>query len=200
MLKGEEDTKSPTEEGGGEVGDPSPVQNDENNHQQRGATSSSTALTTQPPPANKVVTPPELPLDWTNLAPDPSDARPVRYPSDVMEFPNDETYLEIIGTAGQKITFMGKDLMKQVSPDITHLVLRSHLILKMEGIRGMKKLELLELYDNQIEYLEELGGEEGDNDDCGGTGFNLKTLDMSYNVIRGMEPVHFCPNLVELCK
>ncbi len=145
------------------------------------------------------VSPPELPLEWTKLVPDASDLPPIRYPSDVMEFPSDETYLQIIGTAGQKITHMGKDLMKQVSPEITHLILRSHLIHKMEGIRGMHNLELLELYDNQVEYLEELGG---DDDDAGGigTGYNLKTLDMSYNVIRSMEPVHFCPNVVELCK
>lgn len=147
-------------------------------------------------------TPPPLPLDWTKIAPDAEDLPPIRYPSDVMEFSKDDTYLEIIGTAGQKITHMGKDLMKQISPDITHLIFRSHLIHKMEGIRGLNKLELLELYDNQVEYLEEL---EGDGDSNGegegkGTGFNLTTLDMSYNVIRSMEPVQFCPNLVELCK
>lgn len=148
----------------------------------------------------KEVIPPELPLEWTQLGQqDPNSTRPIRYPSDVMEFSSDETYLEIIGTAGQKITHMGKDLQRQLSPDITHLIFRSHLIAKMEGIRGMKCLELLELYDNQVEYLEELDGEGGDGDEKG-TGFHLKTLDMSYNVIRDMEPVMYCPNLVELCK
>lgn len=153
-------------------------------------------------PIKKVV-PPELPLDWTNLGPDSSDSRPIRYPADVMDFSKDDTYLEIIGTAGQKITHMGKSLMNEVSPEITELIFRSHLISKMEGIRGMKKLELLELYDNQIEYLDELDGPNSDGDDENsdrGTGFNLKTLDMSYNVIRDMEPVIHCPNLVELCK
>ena len=149
----------------------------------------------------QTVKPPELPLDWANFGQQLSSENqtPIRYPSDVMEFPKDETYLEIIGTSGQKITHMGKDLMRQVSPDITHLVLRSHLIVKMEGIRGMKNLELLELYDNQVEYLNGLDPDGNDEDDKG-TGFNLKTMDMSYNVIRDMEPVIHCPNLVELCK
>ena len=174
-----------------------PTDEESNGNQQTNQTEE-TSLVKQPadsgPPR---VTPPELPLEWTQLN-DNNISRPIRYPSDVMDFPSDETYLEIIGTAGQKITNMGKDLMKQVSPDITHLILRSHLISKVEGIRGMKSLELLELYDNQVEYLDELDG--GENQEDEGTGFHLKTLDMSYNVIRDMGPVIYCPNLVELCK
>ncbi len=156
--------------------------------------------------SKKEATPPPLPLEWTKLTPDPEELSTIRYPSDVCDFAKDETYLEIIGTSGQKITHMGKDLMNQVSPDITHMIFRSHLIHKMEGIRGLHKLELLELYDNSVEYLEELEGEaivvdeNGNENVSKGTGFNLHTLDMSYNVIRSMEPVQFCPNLIELCK
>mmetsp|Transcript_2371 Transcript_2371/g.2649 ORF Transcript_2371/g.2649 Transcript_2371/m.2649 type:complete len:417 (+) Transcript_2371:104-1354(+) len=149
-------------------------------------------------PVQKIVIPPELPLEWTKLGEqvDSSNSHPIRYPSDVMEFDVDQDYLEIIGTSGQKITHMGKDLMKQVSPSITHLIFRSHLITRMEGIKGLNKLEVLELYDNQVESLEELVDE--DEEQSNWTGFNLKTLDMSYNVIRDMNPVKFCPNVVEL--
>jgi len=149
-------------------------------------------------PVQKIVIPPELPLEWTKLGEqvDSSNSHPIRYPSDVMEFDVDQDYLEIIGTSGQKITHMGKDLMKQVSPSITHLIFRSHLITRMEGIKGLNKLEVLELYDNQVESLEELVDE--DEEQSNWTGFNLKTLDMSYNVIRDMDPVKFCPNVVEL--
>jgi len=139
-----------------------------------------------------------LPLDWTKLN-DGSDQRPIRYPSDVMEYSNgpEETYLEIIGTAGQKITHMGKDFYRTCCPNLTHLILRSHLISKMEGIREFRNLELLELYDNQVEDLEQLGNDDSEEQDAGAT---VKTLDMSYNSIRDMEPVRFCPNLVDLCK
>ena len=150
-----------------------------------------------PEPHKKVILG-DLPLQWTQLN-DGSNTRPVRYPSDVMEYSNDpeETYLEIIGTAGQKITNMGNDLYRTCSPNLTHLIFRSHLISKMEGIKQFRNLELLELYDNQLEYLEELGDDDSEEPDAGA---NIKTLDMSYNVIRDMEPIRFCPNLVELCK
>jgi Leucine-rich repeat (LRR) protein len=117
----------------------------------------------------------------------------------VLDYSNDpsETYLEIIGTSGQKITNMGKDLYRTCSPNLTHLIFRSHLIKKIEGIKDFKKLELLELYDNQIEYLDELGDDNSDEQNAGET---ITTLDMSYNVIRDMEPIHFCPNLEELCE
>ena len=146
----------------------------------------------------KAATTVDLPLEWTQLN-DGSNLPPVRYPSDVMEYSNDpeETYLEISGTAGQKITKMGNDLYRTCSPNLTHLIFRSHLITKMEGIKQFRHLELLELYDNQVEYLEELGDDESEEQDAGTT---LKTLDMSYNVIRDMDPVRFCPNLVEVCE
>lgn len=138
----------------------------------------------------------DLPLEWTKLN-DGSNTRPVRYPSDVMEYSNDpeETYLEIVGTAGLKITNMGKDLYRTCSPNLTHLIFRSHLITKMEGIRAFKDLQVLELYDNQVENLDELGDDESEEQNAGET---IKTLDMSYNVIRDMGPVRFCPNLVDL--
>lgn len=165
--------------------------------------------------ASASATPPALPLDWTKINEEAiadHHARPIRYPSDVCDYSHirnneEETYLEIVGTAGQKITNMGKDLYRTVgNPSLTHLILRSHVISKMEGIKDFKNLELLELYDNQIEYLEELGDD--DNEDDGdeknpnsgskNAGTSLKILDMSYNAIRDMEPVRFCPNLVEL--
>jgi len=138
----------------------------------------------------------DLPLAWTQFN-DGSNIRPIRYPSDVIEYSNnpEQTYLEIIGTSGQKITNMGKDLYKTCSPNLTHLIFRSHVIKKIEGIKDFKKLELFELYDNQIEYLDELGYDASDEQNAGET---IKTLDMSYNVIRDMEPVRFCPNLVDL--
>lgn len=88
----------------------------------------------------------------------------------------------------------------------------------MEGISQLKHLELLELYDNQIDELRDLDGSSGGND-AGGLkleeeasnddkkenendglpGKNLRVLDISYNVIRDMGPVSLCPNLQELC-
>ena len=145
------------------------------------------------------VTPPTLPMDWTQMGGGSEQEKiqeRIRSPSDVMDISNDpsETYLEAIGTAGLKITNMGKDLYKFVSPNLTHLIFRSHLIRKIEGLKGLVNIELLELYDNQIEYLEGL-----DADDEG-PGANLKIFDMSYNMIREMKPVQNCPHLMELCK
>jgi len=162
----------------------------------------------------KHATPPTLPMEWTQMGAEKSEQEKIqeriRYPSDVMDISNDpsETYLEAIGTAGLKITNMGKDLYRLVGPNLTHLIFRSHLIRKMEGLNGLKSLELLELYDNQIEYLEGLGlndalmhedVKENDvirNDE--GPGVNVKVMDMSYNMIREMKPVQSCPNLLEL--
>eukprot|EP00554_Chaetoceros_debilis_P003716 CAMPEP_0194086696 /NCGR_PEP_ID=MMETSP0149-20130528/22094_1 /TAXON_ID=122233 /ORGANISM="Chaetoceros debilis, Strain MM31A-1" /LENGTH=420 /DNA_ID=CAMNT_0038769837 /DNA_START=80 /DNA_END=1342 /DNA_ORIENTATION=- len=150
-----------------------------------------------------VTTPADLPLDWTKLSEGAPVSKDIRYPSDVCDYThlkdsNEETYLEIIGTAGQKITNMGKDFYRTCNPNTTHVVLRSHLISKMEGIKDFRNLETLELYDNQISYLEELGSDEDGEDETENAGASLKTLDMSYNVIREMEPVKFCSNLVEL--
>jgi Leucine-rich repeat (LRR) protein len=142
-----------------------------------------------------VVTMPELPVGWTQLgAADHAAELPVRYPTDVAEISKDDLELCIVGTAGQKITFMGNDLDRSLHPELVQLVLRSHLIRKMDGIKGLTKLELLELYDNQIEELGCLA--DGPN---GAPGATLRVLDMSYNVIRAMDPVASCPNLQELC-
>mmetsp|Transcript_35196 Transcript_35196/g.80409 ORF Transcript_35196/g.80409 Transcript_35196/m.80409 type:complete len:451 (-) Transcript_35196:6302-7654(-) len=149
-------------------------------------------------PVVKKVVPPTIPIDWTRMnkcdgEQSPADA--IRYPWDVVIIDPNEPYCEVVGTAGMKITRMGSDLQSHISPDTTDIVLRSHLIRKMEGIKGLKKLELLELYDNMVDSLsiDELGGDEE-----GYPGKNLRVLDISYNVIRDMSPVSLCPNLQEL--
>jgi len=165
------------------------------------------------------VIPPELPLGWTQMGPEavePSPADRVRYPWDVVEnagghggggegnnahlaFPPPGGELVVVGTAGQKITRMGgRELVARCGAGLTRLVLRSHLLRRMDGgMGGFEKLELLELYDNQIEALE--GLDDGDGDGGGGKpGTTLRVLDMSYNVIRDMGPVRLCPNLEEL--
>lgn len=115
-------------------------------------------------PVVKKVVPPTIPLDWTrmNKCEEQSPADAIRYPWDVVIIDPNETYCEVVGTAGMKITRMGSDLQSHISPDTTDIVLRSHLIRKMEGIKGLKKLELLELYDNMVDSLsiDELGGDE----------------------------------------
>jgi len=129
----------------------------------------------------------DLPLDWTRVGQTDISSRPRRLPGDVMEFSSNETDLCIVGTAGQKITVMGSILHS--CPKLKSLVLRSHLIIDMEGLDLKEnELELLELYDNQIQALQDLHY----------VGPNLRVLDMSYNVIREMAPVSFCPNLTEL--
>ncbi|EEC46179.1 predicted protein, partial [Phaeodactylum tricornutum CCAP 1055/1] len=80
-----------------------------------------------------------------------------------------------------------------MNPNLSQLVLRSQLIRVMEGLEHFVQLDLLELYDNQVEELACLG----DGED-GAPGKTLRVLDMSYNVIRDMQPVMFCPNLQEL--
>jgi len=133
----------------------------------------------------------DLPLDWTQLGTVPK----VRYPMDVADINPSDSELILVGTAGQKITHIGPDFYTFLSPDLTQLILRSHLIRKMEGLQGLTKLELLELYDNQVDTLECLDA--GEN---GAPGQTIRVLDISYNVIRDMQPVEVCPNLVELCK
>jgi len=164
-----------------------------------------------------------LPLEWTRMAEcaeniDQNPANIVRYPWDVTDIDPNETELTIVGTAGEKITRMGSNLHTKVSPNMTQLVLRSHLIRTMEGIGQLKHLELLELYDNQIDELRELDGsisssnddklvekEEGEDEEKkeksildGLPGKNLRVLDISYNSIRDMGPVSVCANLQEL--
>lgn len=135
-----------------------------------------------------VVQPPPLPVDWTQLGVE-TTAPPVRYPSDVADIDADDDELVIVGTAGQKITVLGDAFSSLLNPALSSLVLRSHLIRKMQGLQGLTKLQVLELYDNQVDALECL-------EDCGPS---LRVLDMSYNVIRDMSPVQLCPNLKELC-
>jgi hypothetical protein len=166
--------------------------------------SSPAAASPQAPETRRavVVPPPPLPLDWTRLnecdaaEEDNPPVAIVRYPWDVVDdiSKNDDDALTLVGTAGQKITHMGADLHSRVSPNISSLVLRSHLIRTMEGIGCMDNLEILELYDNQVDELRELDVSSGN------MGMNLRVLDISYNVIRDMAPLASCPNLVELCE
>ena len=144
----------------------------------------------QEQPQARVVQPPALPLDWTQLGKPAPSPLPVRYPHDVAVISPEDLDICIVGTAGQKITFMDDDFYTKCNPSLESLILRSHLIEHIKGIEGFTKLNLLELYDNQ---LQELGSLEG-------PGPNLKVLDMSYNAIRDMMPVSFCANLTELCK
>jgi hypothetical protein len=133
----------------------------------------------------------DMPIGWAKMGETARECEPViRYPTDVADISPDDLEVCLVGTAGQKITNMGKDLHKFLSPDITQLILRSHVIHRMEGLQGLSKMELLELYDNQVEALECLES----------PGPNLRVLDMSYNVIRDMKPVEICTNLQELCK
>ena len=132
----------------------------------------------------------ELPLDWTKIGVKADDAMPLRFPHDVAEILPEDDDICIVGTAGQKITQIPKDFSKLCNPNLQSLVLRSHLIHKMQGLDDFRCLDVLELYDNQVEALESLEG----------PGPCLRVLDMSYNSIRDMAPVSLCPNLQELCK
>ena len=144
-----------------------------------------------------------LPLDWTRV--DRQDAAaaaddkkrheiPIRYPWDVADINKQDTELVIVGTAGQKVTLMGTNLGDYCNPNLVQLILRSNLIRKMEGLSTFSQLQLLELYDNMIDELQCLNEGKG-----GAPGMSLQVLDMSYNAIRTMEPVQYCPNLIELC-
>jgi hypothetical protein len=134
-----------------------------------------------------------LPLDWTQLSSGAAE-RAIRYPSDVAEIDVTDDELCIVGTAGQKITNMGPDFSTTMNSNLRRLILRSHVIRKIEGLQNFACLELLELYDNQVESLSScLDSNEGR------PGATLLVLDMSYNSIRDMEPVALCPNLQELC-
>mmetsp|Transcript_10123 Transcript_10123/g.28846 ORF Transcript_10123/g.28846 Transcript_10123/m.28846 type:complete len:440 (+) Transcript_10123:92-1411(+) len=140
----------------------------------------------------------DLPLDWTKLGkPDDDDddnqhpEMPLRFPHDVtdnLQLTPDEIVL--VGTAGLKITHLGNNLSNTCTDPhkLQRLVFRSHMIHKMEGLAAFTNLELLELYDNQIEELADLEV----------FASTLRTLDMSYNVIREISPVSCCENLTEL--
>lgn len=143
-----------------------------------------------------------LPMDWTkqginnnNNKGDGDDDHHVeiaiRYPTDVTDISKDDDLdIIIIGTAGQKITNIGPDFYKYVNPALETLVLRSHLITKMEGLDNLPSIHLLELYDNQINELNCLQS----------LSQSLIVLDISFNVIRDMKPVEHCIHLEELCK
>jgi protein phosphatase 1 regulatory subunit 7 len=132
----------------------------------------------------------DLPLDWTKLGIKADDAMPLRYPHDVADWSLDDLDICIVGTAGQKITQIPKDFYKYCHPQLETLIFRSHMISALRGLEGLKHLDTLELYDNQVQALDCLEG----------PGPNLRVLDVSYNSIRDMTPVSLCPNLQELCK
>ena len=175
---------------------------EEENNNTAGAADQETAV--EPPTAaadetdQRVARLGDLPLEWTQMGQSDGPEAPmnvIRYPSEVTDISKDETELMVVGTAGKKITRIGPQFYKEASPDLTQLIFRSHLIRDMEGLEGFTKLEVLELYDNMVEELKNLNNGEG-----GAPGMTLTNLDMSYNVIREMRPVEFCPNLQELCK
>jgi len=131
---------------------------------------------------------PNVPMDWAHLGQPAPDVPPVRYPHDVADIREDDLEVVVVGTAGEKITHLNDDFSSKCNADLEELVLRSHVIQKMQGLEKFKKLRLLEMYDNQVEALCSL-------DHLAET---LRTLDMSYNVIRDMAPVACCENLTEL--
>ena len=148
--------------------------------------------------ASKTVTPPVIPADWAQLGCSNNDAPVIRYPtdvagSDVWDATETDTIM-LVGTSGQKMTHLGSDFSTtMLHPQLQRLILRSHVLASMDGLGSLQAVQLLELYDNQIEELKGL-------DDNAPFHATLRTLDMSYNVIRDMAPVQFCPNLQELCE
>jgi protein phosphatase 1 regulatory subunit 7 len=109
-------------------------------------------------------------------------------PQDVVDYeldPSDD-HLAIIGTAGKKVTTIG-GLEKL---DLRILVLRSHLIRKMEGLAEQVNLETLELYDNAVDGLEDA--------ESMARFTKLQVLDISFNSIRDMAPVAPLTTLTEL--
>ena len=60
--------------------------------------------------------------------------------------------------------------------------------------------ELRELGGPTVEEEKEEGKDGEDKEREGLPGRSLKVFDISYNSIRDMEPVCFCPNLQELCE
>ena len=168
---------------------------------------------------NKTAVISSLPLEWTKLGTSSAEAAKaverIHFPLDVYDYSVETTAEEliIVGTHGLKITHIGKDFYKTCASDtMKTLILRSHLITKMEGLDGFQQLTTLELYDNQISVLENLNNdvmnddEELDIKNCtrippniisntdfsfGVPGRTIQILDLSYNVIRDMEPVRF---------
>ena len=102
-----------------------------------------------------------LPMDWTQMGVGGASehAAPViRYPLDVVpELDVTDGEFVSVGTAGQKMTHLGPNfstLLVQACREqgverLQKLILRSHLIHKMEGLEELYDVQLLELYDNQ---------------------------------------------------
>lgn len=87
-------------------------------------------------------------------------------------------YIELVGTQTKKVTKIAglepfvnvevrnpcclcgcvseQSLLTGHSLSLQELVLRSHLIKKMEGVETMTKLESLELYDNEVKKIENI--------------------------------------------
>lgn len=135
-----------------------------------------------------------LTMDWTQMGVTADEALPLRYPHDVSDWSPDDVEICVVGTAGQKITALGDDFAPKsrlTNPKLEKLILRSHMIKTMDGLGHLTQLQLLELYDNMVQSLDE--------ESLLGCGPSLKTLDMSFNAIRDMEPVRLCTgNLTEL--
>jgi len=110
---------------------------------------------------------------------------PVVLPRDINDYAFDEDEVYVVGTNGRKVTLIAG--LEHLSETLTSLILRSHVISRMEGISTLIHLTKLELYDNQIESLEELENLK-----------QLTVLDMSYNSIRSMAPISQCPLLEEV--
>jgi len=110
---------------------------------------------------------------------------PVVLPRDIAEFEFSEDEVYVVGTNGRKVTVIAG--LEHLATTLKELVLRSHVISRMEGLHALVHLTKLELYDNTIEELEELEYLP-----------QLVILDMSYNSIRSMAPVKHCPLLEEI--
>ncbi|KAI2493233.1 Leucine Rich repeats (2 copies) [Fragilaria crotonensis] len=160
--------------------------------QERGASEDDAGVVEPETADRRTVTAP-LPLDWTRINKErETEEKVVRYPWTVSDIDIEDDELCIVGTAGKKVTNMGK-LGEHCNPKLKKLILRSNLVKTMEGLGDFEELELLELYDNMVDALSAL--DEGPN---GAPGNTLQVLDMSYNVIRDMRPVSLCRNLREL--
>ena len=70
----------------------------------------------------------------------------------ILAFSEEEVY--VVGTNGRKVTVIAG--LEHLGRTLETLVLRSHVIARMEGLDRLGRLRHLELYDNAIEALEEL--------------------------------------------
>lgn len=114
-----------------------------------------------------------------------SGGLPVVLPRDVEGYYEDSEEVYAVGTNGRKCTLVAG--LDHLGSSLKELVLRSHVITRMEGIGSLVNLTKLEFYDNQIEALEQLESLP-----------QLTILDMSYNSIRSMAPVANCVKLQEI--